>query len=65
MVPVPHNMTNYLQPLDLIMQVGTVNRSCKSFLRDKAQEWYAEQVKVQIAKGIAPESVAVDLKISL
>ena len=32
MVPVPHNMTNYFQPLDL-----TVNRSCKSFLRDKSQ----------------------------
>ena len=49
-VPVPHNMTNYLQPLDLIMQVGTVNRSCKPFLRDKAQEWYAGQVQVQIAR---------------
>ena len=32
MVPVPHNMTNYFQPLDL-----TVNLSCKSFLRDQAQ----------------------------
>jgi len=40
MVPVPRNMTNYFQQLDL-----TVNRSCKSFLRDKAQSWYAEQVK--------------------
>ena len=60
MVPVPHNMTNYFQPLDL-----TVNRSCKSFLRDKAQIWYAEQVQAQISKGIAPESVSVDLKISI
>ena len=34
MVPVPHNMTNYFQPLDL-----TVNQSCKLFLRDKAQIW--------------------------
>ena len=60
MVPVPHNMTNYFQPLDL-----TVNRSCKSFLRDKAQIWYAEQVQVPISKGIAPESVSVDSKISI
>ena len=60
MVPVPHNMTNHFQPLDL-----TVNRSCKPFLRDKAQTWYAEQVQVQIDKGIAPENVAVDLKISI
>lgn len=60
MVPVPHNMTNYFQPLDL-----TVNRSCKSFLRDQAQTWYAEQVQAQIANGIAPENVSVDLKISI
>ena len=60
MVPVPHNMTNYFQPLDL-----NVNRSCKSFLHDKTQTWYAEQVQVQISKGIAPESVSVDLKISI
>ena len=60
MVPVPHNMTNYFQPLDL-----TVNRSCKSFLRGKAHVWYAEQVQAQISKGIAPESVSVDLKISI
>ena len=39
MVPVPHNISNYFQPLDL-----TVNRSCKSFLHDKTQIWYAEQV---------------------
>ncbi|MEO0687884.1 MAG: hypothetical protein AAFY76_23225 [Cyanobacteria bacterium J06649_11] len=60
MVPVPRNMTNYFQPLDL-----TVNRSCKSFLRDQAQTWYAEQVQAQIANGIAPENVSVDLKISI
>ena len=60
MVPVPHNMTNYFQPLDL-----KVNRSCKSFLHDKAQIWYAEQVQVPISKGIASESVSVDSKISI
>ena len=59
-VPVPHNMTNYFQPLDL-----TVDQSCESFLRDKVQIWYAEQVQAQIFKGIAPESVSVDLKISI
>ena len=60
MVPVPHNMTNYFQPLHL-----TANWSCKSFLHDKAQIWYAEQVETQVFKGIAPESVPVELKISI
>ena len=32
---VPNNMMSYFQPLDL-----TVNRSCKAFLRNLAQEWY-------------------------
>ena len=59
MVPVPHNMTNYFQPLDL-----TDNRSCKSFLPEKAQILYAEQEQVQISK-VAPESVSVDLKIGI
>ena len=60
MVPVPHNMTNHFQPLDL-----TVNRSCKSFLRNKAQEWYAEQVQSQVRNGIAPTNVSVDIRISV
>ena len=60
MVPVPHNMTNYFQSLDL-----TVNQPCKSLLLDKAQIWYAEQVQAQISEGIAPGSVSVDLKISI
>ena len=54
MVPVPHNMTNYFQPLHL-----TDNRSCKSFLPDKAQILYAEQEQAQISK-VAPESVSVE-----
>ena len=45
MVPVAHDITNYFQPLEL-----TVNQSCKSFLHDKAQIWYAEQVQTQISK---------------
>ena len=60
MVPVPHNMKNCFQPLDL-----TVTRLCKSFLRDKTQIWHIEQVQAQISKRIAPESVSVDLKISI
>ena len=53
-------MTKYFQLLNL-----TVNQSCKSFLHDKVQIWYAEQLQTQISKGIAPESVFVDLKIRI
>lgn len=60
MIPVPNNMTSYLQPLDL-----TVNRSCKAFLRNQAQTWYSEQVQAQIEKGIQPDKVSVDLRISV
>ena len=45
MITVPHDITNHFQPLEL-----TVNKSCKSFLHDKAQIWYAEQVQTQISK---------------
>ena len=51
---------NYFEPLNL-----KVHRSRKSFLRDIARIWYAEQVQAQISKGIASESVSVDLKISI
>ena len=60
MVPVLHNMTNHFQPLNL-----TVNQSCKSFLHDKAQIWYAEQVQAQISNGTAPENVSLEFKISI
>ena len=60
MVPLPHNVKNYFQPLDL-----TVNFSCKLCLGDKAQIWYPEQVHVKISKGIATESVSIDLKINI
>ena len=60
MVPVPNNMTSYLQHLDL-----TVNRSCTSFLRNQAQKWYSEQVQAQIVNGINADKVSVDLRISV
>ena len=58
-VAVPHSMTNFFQPFDL-----TVNRSCRSFLQNKEQTWYADQVQSQIARGIAPESVSLNLEMS-
>ena len=59
MIPVPNNMTQKFQPLDL-----TVNRSCKAFVQKESQTWYANQVQAQITNGVEPEKVAIGLKIS-
>ena len=45
MTPGPANMTNVFQPLDL-----TVNRSCKSFLRNHSQDWYSNEIRKQMEK---------------
>ena len=37
MVPVPSNMTNEFQPLDL-----TVNQSCKAYLRKQTNTWFSD-----------------------
>ena len=33
-------------------------------MRNKAQQWYSDQVKAQILNGIDPDKVSVDVKIS-
>ena len=60
MVPIPNNLTNEFQPLDL-----TVNRTCKSYLRTQTQEWLSTQVQAQMQNGIKPENVKVDMRISV
>ena len=39
----PPNTTDLLQPMDL-----SVNKPAKEFLRQKFQEWYADQVMEQV-----------------
>ena len=60
MVPIPNNLTNEFQPLDL-----TVNRTCKSYLQKQTEEWLSNQVEAQIQNGIKPENVKVDMRISV
>ena len=48
MTPVTANMTNVFQPLDL-----TVNRSWQSFLRNHSQDWYSNEIRKQMGKGLA------------
>ena len=46
-VIVPHNLTKKFQPLYI-----TVNKPAKSFISNKYNEWFAEQVAKQLQKGI-------------
>ena len=57
---VPNNYTNLFQPLDI-----SVNKSAKSFISDKYQEWYASEVTSQLGKGIDPYNVKVDVKLTV
>ena len=56
---VPNNHTNLFQPLDI-----SVNKSAKSFISDKYQEWYASEVTSQLGKGIDPYNVKVDVNLT-
>ena len=49
---VPKNHANIFQLLDI-----SVNKSAKSFISDKYQEWYASEVTSQLGKGINPYNV--------
>ena len=50
----PHNLTNKFQPLDI-----TVNKPAKSFIKDKYNVWYTEQVAKQLNEGKTPADVEV------
>ena len=58
-VYVPPNMTHLFQPLDLV-----INNMAKQFLKNKFEEWYAEQVASQIQQGKDIQEVKVDTKMS-
>ena len=57
-VIVPHNLTNKFQPLDI-----TVNKPAKSFISNKYNEWFTEQVAKQLQKGIPPADIQVSLNL--
>ena len=59
LIIVPHNLTNKFQPLDI-----TVNKPAKSFIKDKYNMWYTEQVAKQLNEGKAPADVEVSLNLS-
>ena len=55
-VIIPHNLTHKFQPLGI-----TVNKPAKSFIANKYNAWFANEVTKQLAKGIKPADVKVSL----
>jgi hypothetical protein len=55
-VKVPASCTDELQPMDF-----SVNKFCKSHLRQKFSMWYAEKVAEQINGGTLPTDVKIDM----
>ena len=53
-VTVPNNMTHLFQPLDL-----TVNGCCKSFMKNKFAEWFAQQFDKQPTLGKRVEGIEI------
>ena len=58
-VIVPHNLTNKFQPLDL-----SVNKAPKSFIQNKYNDWFADQVFTQRQNGKDPTDVKISSKLS-
>ena len=56
---VPHNLTNKSQPLDL-----SVNKTTKSFIQNKYNEWFADQVFTQLQNAKDPKDVKISSKLS-
>ena len=54
LIIVPHNLNNKFQLLYI-----TVNKPAKSFIKDKYNMWYTEQVAKQLNEGKAPAEVEV------
>ena len=58
-VTIPHNLANKFKPLDI-----TVNKPAKSFIVNKCNAWFADEVRKLLIKGIEPVDVKVSLALS-
>ena len=57
-IPVPNNPKNLFQLLDI-----SVNKSAECFLEDEYQNWWANEVLKQLARGVETCDVNVDIKL--
>ena len=56
---VPHILTNKFQPLDL-----PVNKAAKSFIQNKYNDSFADQLFTQLQNGKDPTDVKISSKLS-
>ena len=59
LIIVSHNLTNKFKPPDI-----TFNKPAKSFIKEKYNIWYNEQVTKQLNTGKDPADVEVSLSLS-
>ena len=55
----PHNLTHKFQPLDI-----SVNKAAKAFIQNLYNEWFSNQVAIQLNHGIDPADVKISSKLS-
>ena len=55
-VYVPNNMTHKFQSLDL-----TVNRCCKAFPRKNGQDWYSNDIRREMEKGMQAHEIRISV----
>ena len=56
---VPHNLTHKFQPLDI-----SVNKAAKALIQNVYNEWFSNQVAIQLKHGIDPADVKISSKLS-
>ena len=59
LVLVPNNMTHMFQPLDL-----TVNKHCKTFLKNLFSEWYSRQIENELPLGKKIEDFNIQFRLT-
>ena len=56
---VPRNLTHKFQPFDI-----SVNKAAKAFIQNLYNEWFSNQVAIQLKHGIDPADVKISSKLS-
>ena len=60
LVPVPANMTHFVQPLDLM-----VNRAAKNFTKQEFISYYSSAIQQGLDEGKALEDIEVDPRLAV